>query len=145
MKETDLAWIAGFFDGEGYCGLTQISRIVMNQSYNSFVVIANTNRDILMTIYRTVGLGELIDTHKATLTHKRQYKLNFIPSQQVKFLRMILPYLKLKLRQAELLIEFHEACKATKDGFKSVLTDAQVLRRAEIFDELKALNAKGPQ
>lgn len=144
-SETDLAWVAGFFDGEGHCGLAIWAAAVQkNPAYKSNVDITNTNREILMTIYRIVGLGALSDTVKGTVKKKRPYALYFPNLHQVKFLKLILPYLKLKKRQAELMIEYHEQCKCNMTQFEKTLTSEQILRRAEIYDEMKALNAKGP-
>lgn len=145
MSATDLAWIAGFFDGEGHCGLSLLHSVkAMNQGYSPNVTIANTSREILMTIYRIVGLGQLRDTVKATAVAKRSYRLDFPIPHQLKFLKLILPFLKLKKRQAELVIEYHETCKVIKTSIGSQLTQEQVKHREEIYLMLKALNVKGP-
>lgn len=140
--ETDLAYIAGFFDGEGHCGLTK-----SNASTNSVrihVVITNTNRDALMWIYRTIGLGMLDEQSKGNLRHKKVYDLRFPASHRVKFLKLIQPFLKIKKRQVELMLEFCETCKAEiPQEMGTSLTTSQIIRRNEIIEEFKALNTRG--
>jgi hypothetical protein len=137
----EIAYIAGFFDGEGHCGLASgtVKRLHHNRSYQPNVKIVNTNQQVLLDISKTIGLGYL-DSGKQQKEHwKRSYALWFPQDHIVKFLRMVLPHLRLKLRQAELLIEFCETLKAESKQ----LTEEQITRRREIYNELAALNQRG--
>lgn len=109
-KETitsKIAYIAGFFDGEGCVRIKE-----SNRGGNSYYVIAhitNTNRRILEQIQDLFG-GAIRTQEKGT--NKTIYNLCISSAEAVDFLKTLSPFLQEKLEQALLAIKFHEQ-KAT--------------------------------
>lgn len=122
----EICYTAGFFDGEGSCCLT-----VNKNYYQPYIEIANTSRETLFAIQRAISLGDVREKSGVPAHHKRQYSLKFPRNHMVKFCKMILPYVKLKKRQLELMVKFLET------------TEDQVTEREAIREEMTALNKRG--
>lgn len=105
MKAEDLAYIAGFFDGEG-CATILHGGGANRNCIQKRVSICNTNRDILLQIQRILGFGSLYEKKRDNKKHKTLYDLVFLQDQIPVFLALILPYVRLKKRQVEILLEY---------------------------------------
>lgn len=152
MTDVEAAYIAGFFDGEGTCGshLQQKRNCTYVNSYATSVAIVNTNRGILEWIQKTSGLGLIYNKPRAKAQHRPAYSLDMPEHHVVKFLKMVQPYVKLKARQVELVLELKLMEKGRdKHGLDArfarltVWTDEQQARRAAINLELSELNKRG--
>src|SRR3990170_1072595 len=104
LLETEKAYIAGFFDGEG-----SITIAIQKSSPNGAVIvqISNTNKPVLEWIQSKFG-GSI---HIKTRENERQqnsWKLDICSLMANRFLKTIQPYLKLKTPQAQLAIEFQK-------------------------------------
>lgn len=112
-KETitaKIAYIAGFFDGEGCIRIKQA-----NQGGNSYYVIAhltNSYKPILEEVQELFG-GALREQERTP--NKTVYNWCVSSSEAVDFLRTVTPFLKEKKPQALYAIDFHER-KGTMDA-----------------------------
>jgi len=100
---TEIAYIAGFFDGEGCVRIKKA-----NQGGNSYYVIAhitNTNESILKSVENLFG-GKTRTQERGK--NKDVYNWCITSSEAVDFLKTLLPFLKEKKEQAELALFFHE-------------------------------------
>ena len=100
---TEIAYIAGFFDGEGCVRIKQ-----SNQGGNSYYVIAhitNTNPIILKKVQELFG-GNTRLQEKGR--NKPVYNWYITSSEANDFLKTLQPFLIEKKSQAELGINFHE-------------------------------------
>lgn len=98
-----IAYIAGFFDGEGCIRIKQAS-----QKGNSYYVIAhitNTNHSILTEIEYLFG-GKVRKQERGV--NKTVYNWSLSSSEAVDFIKTLSPFLKEKLEQAKTAIYFHE-------------------------------------
>lgn len=87
--EIELAWIAGFFDGEGYVGVEK------NQTTLA-IQIAQVRREPLDRILRIVNLGRVQGPYNRTNPKwKPIYVFNIRGSDSYKFMALIFPYLSL--------------------------------------------------
>jgi intein/homing endonuclease len=105
-----IAYIAGFFDGEGCIRIKE-----SNKGENSFYVIAhltNSYRPVLDEVQSLFG-GAVRKQERTP--NKTIYNWCVSSAEAVDFLRTIAPFLKEKRRQAEYAIDFHER-KGTMDG-----------------------------
>ncbi len=62
MKVTDLAWIAGFWEGEGSINFYCVNRTRTKKMYNSnrlYATITQDNRAILEWIVKVTGVGSI--------------------------------------------------------------------------------------
>lgn len=119
-----IAYIAGFFDGEGCIRIKEA-----NKGKDSFYVIAhltNSYKPILEEAQELFG-GALRRQEKGV--NKTIYNWCVSSSEAVDFLQVISPFLKEKLPQAKLAITFHAT--------KGKLTGAQKRQWAKRISEMK--------
>lgn len=129
LDNTDLSYIAGFFDGEG-C----ISSTVTIQGYFILnVSITNTNKDVLVWIQSIVG-GTLHSTNDKRKTSKKCYWLRFSVNEGPKLVNSLIAFSKVKTEQLKLASLFYvmKQYKHQKEDFYFINT------------RLKELNKKGP-
>lgn len=99
----DIAYIAGFFDGEGCIRIKQA-----NQGGNSFyiwVAITNSNKEILEWVASLFG-GVVRRAESGV--NKIIYHYNISSSEAVEMLKVLNIFLREKKTQAELAIWFHD-------------------------------------
>jgi hypothetical protein len=126
MNETDLAYMAGFFDGEGCVTLRYQ---VLKDGRNCFrrrVCVVNTNQDILKTFQSCFGgyFKERVHMkrYKGCENHKHIFEWTDTETTADVFIEKIIPYLRLKKRQAELYLEYQKTMlKTTGANFQGGL------------------------
>ncbi len=107
MNDTDLAYIAGFFDGEGSIFISKSKK-----QYFLTVSISNTNLPVLESI-RAMG-GNISKSPDNRENHSQLFRLRLYCNEAKKFLEKILPYLRIKKEQAKLAIEFQSKMELGK-------------------------------
>lgn len=129
----DLAWAAGFFDGEGCIG-------IYNRGGNSYcrnVTVVNTDIRPLVK-FRDMFGGSI--NSKRQHYNRGQYvcrgisELYIHVSQAEKMFRAILPYMVIKREQAELYLEFGRYLRPHNKGKSNPVYD---IKKAEIADLIK--------
>ncbi len=141
MTPTEAAYFAGFVDGEGTIGIIRASRRAQRGGYRlqPYFSICNTNVAVLEAIQVMCGNGRLVQqTNPLLPTHKTLYALRFSPNQIRHLLPQLRPYLIVKLKQCEYLMEF---LSINTGG--SHLTEERISRALAIRDTLCALNQRG--
>jgi hypothetical protein len=128
VPEAELAYIAGFFDGEG-C----ISAVADRRGYVSVRLNISQKFDIPL-LFIQARFGGNIRWHRGTVWHWEAYG-----DAALNMLRALLPYLMLKRPQAELAIEF----LAARNGPGQHYTPGQRKRRLALATEISALKREG--
>lgn len=123
---TQIAYIAGFFDGEGCIRLKQSSQ--GGNSYYVWVAITNSNRQILDEVAELFG-GVVRKAEKTV--NKTIYHYNITASEAVDFLTVLQPFLKEKAEQARIAIAFH----GQKDGMTRDMKRLYVKRITDLKKE----------
>lgn len=100
---TDVAYIAGFFDGEGCIRIKKASQ--GGNSYYIWVAITNSNKEILDSVLNMFG-GSVKQAEKTV--NKVIYHYLITSSEAIDMLKVLLSFLKEKRQQADLAISFHE-------------------------------------
>ena len=105
-KIKNLAYIAGFIDGEGCIGLS--SRRKGSKRHYIYLRVANTNRKVLdyMKKYFQVGSIQVANTTWKRPNNKVAYYYQVVCRKAVTILKLLIPFLKLKQKQAKLAIKF---------------------------------------
>lgn len=129
-------YIAGFFDGEGYCSIMKRSPGGHSRSpYWIIASMANTHKGVLDEIQKVFG-GKVIFHTGGTGRNHPHYRLTFYTQQAINFIRTIRPYLIIKQREADMIIEFADHLLKPKHyGFK--LTDEELSIRHEFYLKMK--------
>ena len=107
MRKIDLAYLAGFFDGEGCITLapTQVNK-KWQRTFILRVQLVSTNEWAIQAIKFSCGGVVAVDRQKGN--HKLAYRWVISSNNALVFLKQILPYLKIKRPLAELAIKFQE-------------------------------------
>jgi len=105
MTELEKAWLAGFFDGDGNIHIYRRKR-KNKEGYSVTchlkIVIGQKDKKILEYIHKLVGYGIFYQLGSGF------WHLEFSFKRAERFLREILPYLKVKRLEAQLGIQFQE-------------------------------------
>lgn len=146
-----LDYIAGFIDGEGTIGLNKLTPSIASHTRKPFLLrprfqASSTNRESLEEIQRVLG-GTISNirpdkpNHKPSFIWSASYK-NFLES-----LSAVLPYLRMKHRQAELTLEAVRILRGigmTRPHVHGKFAFRPYPRRLfEIHRELAKLNKRG--
>jgi len=97
IQDTDLAYAAGFFDGEG-C-------IMIAKNGAVDVRITNTALNVLQKLQSVFG-GNI--GNRTQRVNKKQYSYCFYGDNAIEFIKKIKPFLVEKLPQAETILEYYE-------------------------------------
>ena len=144
MKEIDKAYIAGFVDGDGCITITQRKWKTNNRiglSYIPVVEISNCDVRVLdWIISKTEGIkiykSKYVDNRSPTF--RPQYRLFVGRMLNIeKFLILILPYLKLKKEQAEIVLLLINHKKNNKINNKEYVLSLR--------NKIHYLNRRGPR
>lgn len=154
LTETEAAYIAGLIDGEGSILLTR--HWIKNRKryyYNVKVRLFNTNIEALEWVQIKVGGGSLFPFPNYRYsnrfnTQKQMYILDFSRRLAVELLRRVLPYLIVKRRQAEVILDYHEKTKHKMNFVKKgqpfygshPLTEEELKLREEYYKKMRSLN-----
>ena len=136
ITELDWAWLAGFIDGEGTIGLNKRGRDL--REFRPTIKIFNTNKEVLDYIQSLLSTGSVCPMDKKSVESKTcktvyMWTAN-IKESIIPILEHILPYLKVKNKQAELLLIY---CKEHIKGSTSTAIEI------EIYEDMKELNMRG--
>ena len=104
MKRTDLAYVAGIIDGEGYIGLYN----AVNGNFRLQVGVTNTNEWLIQWLKFAFG-GHIHQLHIRHPNSKVSYEWRVFGRQALGFLTLVCPYLKIKRPQATIAINYQKA------------------------------------
>ncbi|MEM0053705.1 MAG: LAGLIDADG family homing endonuclease [Nitrososphaeria archaeon] len=151
--ETEKAWMAGFLDGEGtFTICKQVRKNRPSPAYRVFISVSNTDKYVLKIFCRYYG-GKIYNVHerrkdKRGLKWRDAFDWYCPVFTSERFLIDVLPYLRLKYQQAEVLLEFLRTKQAfarkkrTSRG-SAPLTDEEIAHRERLRLKVQALNKKG--
>ena len=110
MKQTDIAYIAGLVDGEGYIGVKRVTTKYngrVNPAYQERIQIRMVDEQAIKFISDSLGGSYYEEKPHA---HKGRPLFCYQASDRlaVRILKTLLPYLKVKKLVAEKVLEFHE-------------------------------------
>ena len=128
LSETDIAYIAGLTDGEGCITINKVYIASYGNYYKNIVSITNTDIDVLKWVCE--HFGGRVDSHSEFYRNKPCYRWSLNGSKSSKFLESMLPYLRIKSKQAELSLEF---IKTIGKGAKKLTND--IINQRKILKE----------
>ena len=107
MKETDKAWFAGFFDGEG-CVNLQCQKVRGKKYYLIRLQITQTHEDVLKHVANITGVNRLLKMPRYGKNQADAFKWDADMKDAKRILQEILPYLHRKKEVAALALEYIE-------------------------------------
>lgn len=121
MSEVEKAYIAGILDGEGTITLTKKHK---NQTPSPQISVSNNSLALLQWIQSKVGCGRMVPKKKRSEHHNQSY-IWYLDNVQkgIAFLNEIKDFLRLKRRQAELIVDNYKRVtprngRYTKEGYQ---------------------------
>lgn len=108
------AYCAGVIDGEGYLGairrLPTKANKMSSPKYSVRFSVMMADRDPVVAIASLIGVEDMVYVRrrKAKEHHAKMYVLDLESHRAIALVRLVLPYLKGKKEQAELLCKFYD-------------------------------------
>ena len=141
MSKLTASYVAGYIDGEGYFGIIPNFK---KSSYREVLKITSVDGDIINWLQKSFG-GSV---------HKRIFKTNSKDAycwtlegkNLVPFIEKVIPYLKLKRKQAELILEKRKLRKFYEDKGerKGIIYPNWVKEKVQyLYQEIRRLNFRG--
>lgn len=138
MRKIDLAYVAGFFDGEG-------TIFILYHNYKPFahlryalvIAVAQSGRfgELICNWFKDNFGGLVVNYHYRKWQRKRVWRWECRTALASKVLKQICPYLKNKKEQAELAIEFQ---KYTSKFYKKPhLSDAERIEKYCFYETVR--------
>lgn len=146
VSETDAAYVAGLIDGEGCFCITRKKPTGRKHSpsYEAHLVVAMSNASVLAWLKDLLGGWDQFHVRKLP-SGKQMYRWQAKSEDSVRIAKLLLPYLKVKRKQAELFIRFREqlsSYKLTKQGeYTKRISDEEIAARESMRLEMALLNA----
>lgn len=146
-QSPSVEYLAGFIDAEGCLRLTKVLFAGWNPQYGARVQVSNTNRTVLEDLQHSFG-GIITNHPRRALGWKDEYQLLWTGRKVEPLLRVAGPYLRIKQRQARIVLRFLRHRRETRQGRigrafahfpKSVIEF-----REDLFLRIKELNSRGP-
>ena len=154
VNEKEIVWLAGFIDGEGYIGIErqrkkETAKQAASLLYHPYLIIANSNYDVLEIIKGYAGYGYIYEVKrkKSKSRHENekpgfQYKLTKMNNLKI-LLKALRPYLRLKQRQCDLLLDFINLRQKAKRIYGPFRGATFYTIEEEIYQKLRTLNKRG--
>lgn len=130
----ELAYIAGFFDGEGSV------HIAFNGARSGLLRVHLSSTDRSAVEYLKDTFGGSITDYSAKGNHKPISRWSLVSGSAADFLYDLLPYLKLKKKHAMLGIDWQATVR--NRGGKGY-SDSELEWRSDLHEMLRELNVRG--
>lgn len=137
LTETEKAYLAGLFDGEGHIGYYKNTTGYGN--FNLMVTITNTDHRVMKWLKDKLTIGKISPKQK---THNKPAWTWQIRNSHdaFEFLQIILPYLVIKKDQADLLLSLLDAeQKIPRIRGQKRISDELLTQRFKLAADLKVL------
>lgn len=153
MKKTYLAYIAGFLDGEGCVSLSKVYRKDNRNKKPRFkeemwgtvqVAMANINtqRELLMELRNNFGGYYAEFKNRGNKNTKDTIFWRLTSHKSAEFLKRIIFFLRIKKRQAEIVIRYQELTKKNRGKHKDP-SEKEIQERKNLLIEIRQLNKRG--
>lgn len=143
LSELSLPYVAGIVDGEGYVSVIHRPKRRRGE-VQVVVMVSMTFEQIPRMLQAQFGGCLYVQSRVRRPNHKTQYCWAIRSKQAAAFVKQILPYLIVKKRQAEIVIELDNIMlnKYKTPGRRGLPLEL-VERRVALAEEAKVLNSRG--
>lgn len=150
QPETEISYLAGIIDGEGsiYIGNFSSNPKTGTLHYQTNIEVTNTDEKLISWLIEKFGGRMNKYTAKQTPKNSRKAVFRWIASgETLTYLcQILLPYLIIKKRQCEIMIEMRKTFNGTgatkgKSGCQPVTKEILDLRKS-YFDEMRSLHCR---
>ncbi len=145
------AYLAGLIDGEGSFVIqkTAVEKIAkssksVSPKYLAYFCIGMVDKEPLDLIQETIGAGKVYE--ERVPERRSMWRIRFGGRLKLMpFINNLMPYLIVKKKQAELMLDFCEkwVTPINENGKRSRVSDQELQRREEAYLKMRKLNAVG--
>ena len=135
MSSSELAYLAGFIDGEGSYIVSKRLHTTGKWTYVGYSIgldIANTNKEVMEWIREKTNNNSKVYLNPQKGNRKLAYRLRINGKLAQKITKEIFPYLIVKREQSKVFLQFPLNRKKLQKS-----------KREEIFQKMKRLNHRG--
>jgi hypothetical protein len=148
--ETQAAYMAGIMDGEGtfYIGNYSGNRKNGDKHFQTLIAVACTDKSLIDWLFETFGGGIRQYTPKQLSKNSRKqvYRWCATSNRMLHICQIILPYLVIKKRQAEIMIDirstFNDEQNIKGRQHTQNLPKGILEKRQQLMDELQLLHTR---
>ncbi len=141
LSETEKAYFAGFIDGEGCVSFAWRKKYI-----TPIIQITNTDYSVLVDFFNVYG-GSVRSRNEIRPNRKDCYAWVVCGQKALKVVTDVLPYLRIKKPQAELLLSlkrYSPTAERDKLGrLKGIFTPEIEAENRMLVDEIRKLNKRG--
>lgn len=142
--ERDLIYLAAFIDGEGTITARNIvSPATGRPALHCRVIVANSHEPVMAWIKETFGGGLSNPRTVRSVKHKPVSTWYVGGPPAITLCKRLLPYLKVKRRQAEIVIALGELGYERAGNGPRWVSDETYAARVPLIEEIRALNHRG--
>lgn len=148
VTELDIAYLAGFVDGEGcfYIGsMINVSKSTGKKypNFNCSLKISNNDHSILEWITETFG-GRITKFNKNRMKDRNHFTYEVYMTGNLchDVSKMLIPFLKVKKEQAKIMVQFRETFPRTGSRGPKRPSDAVLELRSSLRHEMTRLNSR---
>jgi hypothetical protein len=142
LQTAQLGYIAGIMDGEGCISLArQRKNYHYSWQYCPHCNVGNTNLELLHWLHDSTRLGNINPKLTRGINSKPAWTWELRVYEIRTFLQDIMPYLIIKKRQSEIIIEF--ITNSRHVGVQYPLTEHEKEYKNRLFIEMSVLNERG--
>lgn len=146
MTETDLAYLAGIIDGEGcfFIGLYRTNATKNLLNYHTYIKISNTEKKLMDWIHEKAGSTNNQQERKTRISLKERtiYNCQFTGKILDALLPKIYPYLIVKQRQCEIMIDIRRTFSHGRRLQKKEISKEIHDFRYNCYLELRSINSR---
>lgn len=113
----DLAWAAGFMDGEGCISIARqkYSDPARRDTFRLRVDITQNHLKVLRYFEKAVGVqGRLYEVKRSGSQNRDSYHLGYDGDRAFEVIERLLPFLQRKQHEAEAVLEFRRTCELNR-------------------------------
>ena len=137
----EAAYIAGIVDGEGTIGIKRQSN---GKSYNGYICVVNTCKELLINLLDRYDRGSVSDcTSRLQMGNRVCWRWEVAGSHVVVVLKELLPFLFIKKEQAELVIDYYEKLSRFRASRNNPIPQWVLDERARYKVRIHQLNSPG--
>lgn len=147
--DLDIAWAAGFFDGEGSIsirfGKMGVSREYGRRTYTLFLRASQVDRAPLDKFVRIFECGNVGGARQSTSRRAPYFDWCTSGKSAGRILRLMLPHLTVKRERADLALQFQARVEMSRAGRSKIgyrLSDEEMALRDSYFVRMKFLNLR---
>lgn len=138
VSNEELSYAAGIIDGEGCIDIVKTKPCGRRKtpSFKSRVRVSNTDKRLIVWLHQKFG-GYVYNSYDNRKNRRNKFEWCLNDDNAVEFLNLIKPFMKLKIEQANLLIEFRKTFNTYYGIFG--LPEDILIKRNFYFNECKRL------